>query len=79
MVNQILAHVSNTPLELIEFCRKNTFWWRPIHRLSTVQSLIMLRLRKSLNIMGYPLLSFAYVMLSSLVLSFFLRRQIRSI
>lgn len=23
MVNQILAHVSNTPLELIEFCRKN--------------------------------------------------------
>jgi diketogulonate reductase-like aldo/keto reductase len=23
MVNQILAHVSNTPLELIEFCQKN--------------------------------------------------------
>lgn len=23
MVNQILAHVSNTPVELIEFCRKN--------------------------------------------------------
>ncbi|MNE60504.1 putative oxidoreductase YtbE [compost metagenome] len=23
MVNQILAHVSNTPLQLIEFCQKN--------------------------------------------------------
>ncbi|WP_394547994.1 aldo/keto reductase [Priestia aryabhattai] len=41
MVNQILAHVSNTPLELIEFCQKNGILVEAIHQLHTVQFLVM--------------------------------------
>jgi diketogulonate reductase-like aldo/keto reductase len=37
MVNQILRHVGNTPLELIGFVRKMGLWWKPIHRSLTAR------------------------------------------
>lgn len=49
MVNQILLHISNTPLELIEFCEKNNIIVEAYSPIATAKFCISLKLSQLQN------------------------------
>lgn len=79
MVNQILCHISNTPLELIKFCQENDIVIEAYSQLHTEKFFISQKSKQLLTNTVFLFHSFASAMFYSLVLLLFQRQQIHPI
>ena len=78
MVNQILTHISNTPLDLISFCKENGILPEAYSPIAHGEALKTKRLQMWQKSMAYHPHSFVFGMWWSLVWLPFLKHQTRN-